>query len=315
MRGARSAYNRREIPIVNDRPVVIGAGELLWDIYPDSRRPGGAPANVAFHAQQLGLNGAVFSRVGQDELGTELRAYLEQNGLCTDWLQSDPVHTTGRVLVDLSTPAHPSFTIEENAAWDYLELDENARKLAAQATAVCFGTLAQRCETSRAAIRGLLALAQSSCLIVYDINLRPPWYDRQCIEESLHAAHVVKLNDVELRVVAQLLEAGSDDPVEVARHIQTKYGVDLVCVTRGADGCLLVDLNGVAESKGIAIPDVDPVGAGDAFTAALIFGQLRKWSLPVKADFANQIAALVAAREGAMPKLAAEFAREMARFQ
>lgn len=300
---------------MNDRPVVIGAGELLWDIYPDSRRPGGAPANVAFHAQQLGLTGAVFSRVGQDELGTELRAYLEQNGLSSNWLQTDPAHSTGRVVVDLSTPAHPVFTIEQNAAWDYLELDENVKKLAAEAAAICFGTLAQRCETSRTAIRGLLALAQSSCLIVYDINLRPPWFDRQCIEESLNAARIVKLNDVELREVAQLLEIGSDDPVEVARHIQTNYGIELVCVTRGADGCLLVDLSGVAESKGIAIPDVDPVGAGDAFTAALIFGQLRNWSLPVKADFANQIAALVAAREGAMPKLAAEFASEMARFQ
>ena len=118
-----------------------------------------------------------------------------------------------------------------------------------------------------------------------------------------------------MRDVAALLELGIDDPIDVARHFQTQFEVELVCVTRSADGCMLIDRDGVAEADGVHVEGVDPVGAGDAFTAGLIYGHLRNWSLKVRAIFANQIAALVAGRAGAMPELAAEFAEEMDRFR
>jgi fructokinase len=299
---------------MEQRPIVVGAGELLWDCYPDRRRPGGAPANVAFHAQQLGLAGVVFSRVGQDELGAALCAHLQEHEVPTTFVQTDPRHPTGCVTVDLAVPDQPVFTIEEDAAWDHLELTDAVRELAGRAAAICFGTLAQRNAQSRAAIHELLSCVDATCVTVYDINLRPPWYERSWIEESLRAARIVKLNAQELVEVAALLEVGSDDPINVARHFQSNYQTELVCVTRSAQGCILIDRNGVAMEDGVAVADVDPVGAGDAFTAALIFGHLRQWSLQVRAIFANQIAALVAGREGAMPKLAAEFAAEMSRF-
>jgi len=300
---------------MSDQPIVIGAGELLWDVFPDGRRPGGAPANVAFHARQLGLGGVVVSRLGQDPFGAELRAYLHDHGVPATWVQSDGQHPTGRVTVDLSVPDQPVFTIEEDVAWDYLEFDESTRELAGKAAAICFGTLAQRSAPSRAAIHGLLTACDEKCLTVYDVNLRPPWLDRSWIEESLRAARVVKLNLREVRDVAALLELGTDDPIDVARHFQTQFKVELVCVTRSAAGCMLIDRDGVAEAPGVAVEGVDPVGAGDAFTAGLIYGHLRNWSLKLRAIFANQIAALVAGRAGAMPELAAEFAEEMDRFR
>ena len=300
---------------MSEKPIVVGVGELLWDLYPDRRRPGGAPANVAFHAQQLGLAGVVFSRVGQDELGRELCAHLESNNLSTRFVQRDPHHRTGEVTVDLSSPQHPVFTIQPDAAWDYLELNDAARALAADASAICFGTLAQRSPQSRATIRGLLSLADSSCLTVYDVNFRPPFYEKAWIEESLKLARIVKLNGGEVLAIAELLNLKADDPIGVARQFQANYAIELVCVTRGADGCILIDRNGVAEAEGVEIEGVDPVGAGDAFTAGLICGELHHWSLKVKAEFANQIAALVASREGAMPKLDAEFAETVARYR
>jgi len=296
-------------------PIVMGAGELLWDLFPDARRPGGAPANVAFHAQQLGLDGVVLSRVGQDELGEELLQFLRDHRLSTQWVQRDREHETGRVTVDLSNPDHPRFTIHENVAWDYFALDTAAQQLAAKTAAICFGTLAQRNPVSRAAIQGLLMAAANDCLLVYDVNLRPPWFDRHQIASSLASAQIVKLNDEEVGEIATLLDIPFHDAVPVARRLQATYDVDLVCVTRGAEGCWLVDRDDVAEVPGIRIAAADPVGAGDAFTAALIFATLRGWSLQVRAEFSNQTAAMVAGRQGAMPELQAEFAETILQFE
>ena len=291
----------------NDRPIVIGLGELLWDVFHDSRRPGGAPANVAFQAQQLGCRGLVASRVGQDTLGDELRAYLVERGLDTDLVQSDADHPTGRVTVDVSDPHHPQYTIHENVAWDFLDPEENLMSAAREASAICFGTLAQRSPVSRETIHAVLDAAGPDCLIVFDVNLRQQWYDRERIERSLRHADIVKLNHEEAAVLSRMFDFGTEDHLPIAAALQDRFGVDLVCITRAERGCLLVNRHGSADVPGRRVDVVDAVGAGDAFTAALIVTQLEGWPLQLAAEFANHVGGLVASRRGAMPELRAEY--------
>ena len=286
---------------------VIGLGEVLWDCFGDSRRVGGAPANVAFHSQLLGQRGFVCSRVGNDDLGHELRRYLVDAGLDTRFPQTDAHRPTGRVTVDDSDPQAPCYTIHEGVAWDALEYEASIAKLMQGAAAVCFGTLAQRADGSRETIHRALADA-GRALIVYDVNLRQSWYTREWIERSLRACRVVKLNVDELAVLAAVLETGDADAVDFSRQVQSRFGVDLVCVTRGGAGCLLLRREEVVDLPGEPVQVADAVGAGDAFCAALIFGLLRNWSLERVAAFANRVGGLTASRRGAMPPLRDEYA-------
>lgn len=160
---------------------VIGLGELLWDCFPDRRMPGGAPANVAFHSQQLDLSAAVATRVGQDALGEELTQFLAKSGLITDFVQIDPIHATGTVTISSDSTANVSYAFLENSAWDYLELKPELLEVIRSAQAICFGTLCQRRPVSRNTIHQCLQAASKECQIVYDVNLRPPFFSKDWI--------------------------------------------------------------------------------------------------------------------------------------
>jgi fructokinase len=294
--------------------VVIGLGEALWDCFSDSRRPGGAPANVAYQATQLGHHGLVVSRVGNDALGRELRAYLDERGIDTEYLQTDPDRPTGKVTVNTTHPGRPTFVIHEDVAWDYIAFDEPVEQVLAGASAVCFGTLAQRSDVSRATIHRCLAAARDA-LTVYDVNLRQLWYRREWVEASLHAAAVVKLNIDEVAVLASLLQTGSSEPQAFAEALQGTFGVQIVCVTRAEDGCLVFSPSEVEDVPGRDVEVVDAVGAGDAFTAALISGILRQWPLKSAASFANEVGTLMVTRPGAMPGVAEDLEELTARFE
>lgn len=294
-----------------DQPIVVGLGELLWDCFADTRRAGGAPANVAFHAGQLGCRGIVCSRVGRDPLGDELLRFLAAQGLATDWVQRDDVYPTGTVTVDTSRADHPVFTIHENVAWDHLKATPEWEELTGRAAAVCFGTLAQRWPDARRAIHESLDAVPPGCLVVYDVNLRQHFFQRPWIEQSLAKSRIAKLNADEAGVLAQLLETGTRDHVSFARVIQDRYGVETICITRAEQGCLLVSGGETVDSPGVRVEVVDAVGAGDAFTAALIVGQLGGRSLKRQAALANQVGAMVASRAGAMPDLREPFRRSL----
>ncbi|MEQ8789402.1 MAG: carbohydrate kinase [Pirellulaceae bacterium] len=294
--------------------VVVGLGELLWDCFPDRKLPGGAPANVAFHAGQLGLRGVICSRVGEDDLGREMLRFVDDHGLTTDFVQLDPRHATGRVDIVTDAEGEPRYTFADDVAWDHLEFDEAWRGLAGEVGAVCFGTLAQRSEPSRQAIHQFLAAAPAHALKVYDVNLRKPWYEAAWIERSLHAADVVKLNGDEVVLLSKLLGLSSADPADLAETLRRRFNVGLLCITRGKNGCLLINAFDSIEEEGVPVADAHPVGAGDSFTASLIFAQLRKWPLDRCAAFANQVAAKVASKPGAMPQLSDEFAQLVDRF-
>ncbi|NQT36476.1 MAG: carbohydrate kinase [Planctomycetes bacterium] len=299
----------------SNQPLVVGLGELLWDIFDDLQRPGGAPANVAFHAQQLGCRGVVCSRVGNDPLGMELVDFLQAEGLPTEAVQRDVEHATGTVTVDTSRPGDPRYVIHQDVAWEHLECDEALTQIMQQAAAVCFGTLAQRSARSRRAIYKSLGAVSRECLVVYDVNLRQRWYNRAWIERSLGLSRLVKLNDTEVTALAELLQTTSTNHETFARYIQRRYNVATVCITRAERGCQLFDRHATADSPGIVVEVADSVGAGDAFTAALIVARLRGWPLQNQADFANQVGALVASHAGAMPALRDEFSRLAERFE
>jgi fructokinase len=294
----------------------IGVGELLWDCFPTDRRPGGAPANEAFHANQLGLRGVVVSRVGDDEDGRALLAHLMSHNLTTDHIQIDPRLPTGSVTVHTPRPDAPAYTIHENVAWDAIAWNNDLADLAAGADAICFGTLAQRCAITRETIRRLLEAAPSA-LKVYDVNLRPPWFQRDWIDASLRRADAVKLNEDEVTTLASTFgwNASRDEsPIDAfCNRMFDDYALRLVCITRGKRGChvrspdTVIDVAGHAATP--AEPGADSVGAGDAFTAALIHAILTDHSLEQAARRANRMGALVASRRGAMPEFGGELAR------
>jgi fructokinase len=295
-------------------PRVIGLGELLWDDFPDGRRPGGAPANFAFQANQLGCHGQVVTRVGVDSSGDELLAELSAKGLDLSAVQRDADHPTGRVSVTLDAHGHPQYVIHAGAAWDFLQQDAALEVALRAASAVCFGTLAQRSPASRAAIQAAVRLVPAGALRVYDVNLRQNYYAREWIEASLRHADIVKLNDEEVAILSGLLELPGDEAA-FGKQLIADFGPRLVCVTRGARGCLLVSADAVHDIPGRAVKVADTVGAGDAFTAGLVASQLRGWPLPLCGEFANRVGGLVASRPGAMPDLKREFAQLLAQYQ
>ena len=293
---------------------VIGLGELLWDMLPAGPPLGGAPANFAVMASRLGAHGIIVSRTGTDELGEAARATLARQPVDTRYLQTDPEHATGKVTVTL-TDGQPEYVIHRPVAWDFLELTPQWRELAWRADAVCFGSLAQRDEHAREAIQGFLAATRGDCVRVFDVNLRKPYPDSMVVRESMKLATILKLNEVEMPDVLNLLgllpvplpAAGSlgfeAALVEGARAILSAYPVTLVVLTLGALGSLLVTRDEAARHRGVPCVVADAVGAGDAFTAALVTYYLRGASLAMLGEAGNRWGAWVASQAGAMPEL------------
>jgi fructokinase len=285
---------------------IIGIGEILWDLLPQGKKLGGAPANFAYVANALGDRAAVLSRVGNDEAGGAIWHELNDKNLTGDFLQIDEKYPTGSVNVSLVN-GQPSYQIAEPVAWDFLELSDDWRKIAARADAVCFGSLAQRGEVSRQTILEFVKLTQK--LRVFDVNLRQHFFSASILQKSFRLANVVKLNQEELPVVAKMFELVTKDPLETAKTLLFKLDLRLICVTRGARGSVLITKSEVSEHPGIEVTVGDAIGAGDAFAAALTHGLLRGWGLTEINEFANRIGAFVASESGAMPEFPEEFLR------
>jgi len=285
---------------------IIGIGEILWDLLPAGKRPGGAPANFAFITSQLGDCGTVVSRVGEDENGAEIFEKLKSYGLEINEIQIDRENPTGTVAVSLKN-GQPEYEIREPVAWDFLEMNDRLRDLAKSCDAVCFGTLAQRNAVARRTIREFTRLTRSDALRIFDVNLRQNYYSPEILRESFDLANVVKLNDEELPKICEMFAVEGANETEKAKNLRGKFRLRLVCLTRGANGSLLITENEVSENGGVKIEIADTVGAGDAFIAALTRGLLRDWELDVINEFANKVGAFVASKTGAMPDFEDEF--------
>jgi fructokinase len=281
---------------------VVGIGEILWDILPSSRRLGGAPANFAYCSHLLGENAVVASRVGNDLFGQEIRDRLKRVGIGDQFVQTDPLHSTGTVQVQLDDVGQPTFEIVQPVAWDFLVLEPGWQRLAKEADAVCFGSLAQRAE-SRKTILQFLDSTRANALRVFDVNLRQEFYSAEIVSQLLQRANVLKLNHEEVPRVKQLLAMNDKSDAAFCRSLINRFELKLVCITRGALGSLLSNGAEVHEHAGFRVKVKDTIGAGDAFTAALVHGLMQGYSLKEINESANRLGAWVATHSGAMPEL------------
>jgi len=293
--------------------VIVGLGELLWDLLPEGARLGGAPANFAVMAGRLGDRAVVASRIGGDELGGRVRETLEALPVDSGFLQDDREYATGTVTVVLKK-GEPHYTIHESVAWDRLALTAEWRELARKADAVCYGSLAQRNQESRAAILGFLNETRRECVRVFDVNLRAPFWSSDVLRESLAAATILKLNAGELRhvlmgtgVCPYPTETPDDDAMlRGARRLLERYPMEMVCITLGERGSLLTTRREQHRHMGLATRVKDTVGAGDAFTAAMTHYYLEGAPLATMNEAGNRWGAWVASQPGGMPPMKAE---------
>jgi fructokinase len=296
--------------------LILGIGELLWDIVPDGMRLGGAPANFAVMAGRLGNHAAILSRIGRDDLGRQAIDRLDPMPVETGFLQVDQLHETGRVTVSLEG-GEPHYTIHEPAAWDFLQLSDEWVQLVERADAICFGSLAQRNQQARQTIQTLTAEASSSCIRVFDVNLRTPFYSAEVLEESLELATVVKMNDAEAPLVLDLLDLAIEEAPVTGETLSTaEYlraaaerllgefpSLQMVAATRGSRGSLLVARDEWDEHPGFPVKVADGIGAGDAFTAAMTHYMLRGADLATLNQAGNRWGGWMASQSGAMPAL------------
>lgn len=281
---------------------MVSLGEVLWDLLPSGPQLGGAPANFAGQVGSLGGAAALVSRIGSDPLGERARERLVRLGVELSGLQQSPHAPTGTVGVTIDAAGQPRYTIHEGAAWDELEVTEAAVSLVKHARAVCFGTLAQRSLPSRTTLRALLDRVPDSALILCDLNLRAPFYDRTLVEDSLQRATVAKLNDHELTFLADWF--GFPDSLEgQVQALAEQFNLEEVVLTLGAAGSGLWSHGRFIRGPQVTVTVVDTVGAGDAFAAAYLLGRLRNFSPTDRLYHATQVAAFVCTHAGALPEL------------
>jgi fructokinase len=281
---------------------ILAVGEVLWDLLPSGKQLGGAPANFTFHCRSLGGDARLVTRIGGDALGREVLDRLRSLGLPTDTVQVDPTAPTGTVDVTLAADGQPLYTIRTGVAWDRIGADALATACASTADAVCFGSLAQRDEPSRGSIRSLVQAARPGALRMFDVNLRPPFVDPGVIEDSLGLADALKLNDLELPALATLFGLPAE-PRAMMTALARRFDLSLVALTRGSAGSLLLADGAWSDHPGVRVEVSDTIGAGDAFTAALVVGRLAGLPLDAINRHANAVAAFVCTQPGGTPEL------------
>lgn len=279
-------------------------GDGLWDSFPDGPRLGGATANYACHASRLGGDVSMVSGVGLDERGDALLQVYRKHGVKTDLVQVLQDYPTGVVHVKLTENGLPTFMIGENAAWDHWQWNEEVESTVRNSDALYFGTLGQRGQSARDGIRRALTIAKAQNKPrILDINLRVPFYDDDLIRESVALCSVLKLSDEEFERVCQACEMNSSQNDEKALgELRTKFELDLVVMTLGAEGAMLIHKDGVVKQPGVPVTVVDTVGAGDSFTAAMTLGLLAGKGYPQILGDACKLAAGVCSHAGAVPE-------------
>jgi fructokinase len=286
---------------MTNQAVTVGLGEVLWDLLPSGKVLGGAPANFAYMACVLGDRGVVASRVGKDPLGRKAYQRLKQLGLDIEYLQQDSHYRTGTAGVTIDSAGQPTFTIEESVAWDRLAWTPEWEELSEHADVICFGSLAQRSAVSADTIDRFLRNCRPSALKILDVNLRQSYYRKDVLERSLHHANVVKLAEHELSVIGALFRLRGKTAENMVRELMQAFELELVCITRGAAGSLLVSGSECVSHPGFEVKVVDSVGAGDAFTACLAHHFVRGRTLSEISNYANRFASWIATQVGATP--------------
>jgi fructokinase len=287
-------------------PTVVALGEVLWDLFPDGARFGGAPANFAHHAASLGADVWLVTGLGDDELGREARERLNQSGLQLDYVAIFQDYPTGRVEIKLNEQGEASYQFGNDEAWDHLQWSEGLAGLSVRCDAVCFGTLGQRHEDSRRVIQRFVSSTPADCFRVLDLNLRPPHSHLEVIEASLALANVLKLNGSELKFLADLLSLDGSDPESRLRELAERFEFRAVALTLGENGALLFREGSCCRVDSQPVQLEDTVGAGDSFTAVVTAGLVAGADLSEIARWACRVAEFVCSRKGATPRLPPE---------
>ncbi|MDC3399866.1 carbohydrate kinase [Schleiferiaceae bacterium] len=276
---------------------IVCFGEILWDLLPTGNVAGGAPMNVAYHANQLGTTAQMVSKIGKDELGKELLGFLNKKGVDTSLVQSDSTYPTGTVNVTLDSMGSPSYEIMAPVAWDYINANTTNKAAVQNADAFVFGSLAARNLRTRDTLFELLELTK---LKVFDVNLRSPFYSKPLVIKFLQHADIVKMNDEELEVIGNWLDINETEQ-NTALQVKKHFGLQQLLVTRGAKGAWLFNKDEMINSKGIEIQVQDTIGSGDSFLAAYLSKYLLG-ELPEKClQFASATGAYVATQSGGTP--------------
>lgn len=275
-------------------------GEVLWDVFRDQEKIGGAPLNVALRLHSFHNDVAIISSVGNDAFGEKLKKFISENGLTTDFLQKDKTLATGRVNVTLDENGSASYEISQPVAWDSIQLNQSNIDRVKQCDVFVFGSLACRNSVSKQTLIDLLNHARFK---VFDVNLRPPYFSLGLIEDLMHKADFVKFNDEELEYVSKQLNSKFSSIQDNMKFVSEKYIVRHICVTRGSKGALFLSDGKWFSNDGYKINVKDTVGAGDSFLASLLHKFIGKNHRQEALNFACAVGALVAGSEGANPKI------------
>ena len=286
---------------------VVGLGEALWDVLPEGKKLGGAPANFAYHAGQfLGQDETIaISALGEDKLAEETIKSLEEHGL--KYLMPRVPYPTGTVQVSLDEQGIPTYDIKENVAWDNIPLDADIQAVARQCRAVCFGSLAQRNIVSRETIHRFLDLTPKDCVKIFDINLRQQFYSKEVIQESLRRCNILKINDEELVLIGRMFDYPGLDIENKCWLILGKYNLDMLVLTCGTNGSYVFTPGQMSFQETPKVEVADTVGAGDSFTGSFCAAILSGKPVSEAHQLAVQVSAYVCTQNGAMPPLPATF--------
>lgn len=282
---------------MRDQEGILCIGEILWDALPSGLYLGGAPLNVCYHLKQFDVDAIVSSRVGNDRLGLEAIRRIKHKGINTNYIQKDYEHETGFVSVELSQNGEPEYMINEPVAWDFVELTDLLCDLAQNCWGIVFGSLAQRNKVSRVTIQKMWDLNIKK---IFDMNIRPPYIDKDIINQSLTVSDIVKMNEDELNQLKDWYGLSSKTSKAV-EELAAKFDCSLFCITCGANGSIIFEDGTWIEHKGYPVKVADVVGAGDAFLAALLYGINSGWEYEKILSFANATGAFVAQKQGATP--------------
>lgn len=291
---------------------VFGIGEALWDLLPTGQQLGGAPANFTYHAQNLGADASLITRMGDDFLGKEALQQFKHKNLSSKLIQIDTQHPTGMVDVTFPTPCNPKYTIRDNAAWDYLEATQQALESIGDADAICFGSLSQRSAPACRAVNSLLQAAPKNSLIVFDINLRQDFFTPTTLNKSLQLANILKLNSDEMDHLSRLFKIDGTHEQKISWLAKT-YDLHTVALTLGSEGSMLYHQGDWSTEPTKKIDIVDTIGAGDAFTAALVMGLLQGLKPHISHQFAAEVSGYVCSQPGGMPQLPTTLIDKIAR--
>jgi len=275
-------------------------GEVLWDVFPDHEKIGGAPLNVALRLNSFGDQVAMISAVGKDGLGDQLLDYLNKSNLTSEYIQIHKEHQTGKVNVTLDSKGSASYEIKYPVSWDFIELNDETINLAKQSKVFIYGSLICRNSVSKQTLYHLLDHANFK---VFDVNLRAPFYSFDLLSELMLKANFVKFNDDELYLIAKNLNSGHTSIEDNVKFIAQKFKLSHICVTRGGNGAVLWEDGQFYFNLGYPIVVKDTVGAGDSFLASLVYKITHKSPPQDALNFACAVGALVASSEGANPKI------------